>query len=193
MTPRSPSGSGGRVSMPAADFVMQRNVPIRLMLMMRSKFSSGYSLISPVALSRDTVLALLPVPAQLMRMRSWPIAPRALAKAASTAGVEVTSALQNTPPISPAKASPRSSLRSKIATLTPWEASIRAVAAPNPEAPPVTTAEMLSSSFIPPSRPPGALASLGGNLAKRHVLVHSNFRGQAENPLGDDVAHDLVG
>src|SRR5271165_1476709 len=194
MTPRSPSGSGGRVSMPAADFVMQRNVPIRLMAMMRSKFSSGNSLISPVALSRDTVLALPPVPAQLTRMRSCPFAPRALAKAASTAGVAVTSASQNTPPISRAIASPRSSLTSKIATFTPWEASIRAVAAPSPDAPPVTTAEMLASSFILalPARP-DALASPGGNLAKRHVLVHPNFRRQAEDALRDDVAHDLVG
>ena len=47
--------------MPAALLVMQRNVPIRLIWMMRSKFSSGYSLISPVCLSRDTVLTEPPI------------------------------------------------------------------------------------------------------------------------------------
>ena len=56
--------------MPAALLVMQRKVPIRLIWMIRSKFSSGYSLISPVCLSRDTVLAPPPTPAQFTRIRS---------------------------------------------------------------------------------------------------------------------------
>jgi hypothetical protein len=45
------------------------------------KAVSGKCLISPVALSRLAVLTALPVPAQLTRMRSWPMAARALAKA----------------------------------------------------------------------------------------------------------------
>jgi hypothetical protein len=48
--------------MPAALLVTQRNVPIRLIWMMRSKLSSGYSLISrvaadPGAVDQDTLLA----------------------------------------------------------------------------------------------------------------------------------------
>ena len=58
--------------------------------------------------------------------------------------------LQKTPPSSLARASPSSSLRSKMATLTPSVARRRAVAAPRPEAPPVTTAEMEESSFMGP-------------------------------------------
>ena len=58
--------------------------------MIRLKASSGKCLISPVLRSRLAVLAALPVPAQLTRMRSWPMAARALAKAASTSSSEVT-------------------------------------------------------------------------------------------------------
>ena len=90
MAPRSPSSSTGRVSMPAALLVMQRKVPIRFTWMIRSKFSSGYSLISPVCLSRETVFTEPPTPAQFTRIRSCPWAARALAKAASTSGEEVT-------------------------------------------------------------------------------------------------------
>ena len=46
------------------------------------------------------------------------------------------------PPMSLATAAPASALRSRMATLTPLSASARAVAAPSPEAPPVTIAEM---------------------------------------------------
>ena len=134
--------------MPAALLVMQRKVPIRLIWMMRSKLSSGYSLISWVCRSRETVFTEPPTPAQFTRMRSWPIAARDLANAASISGVEVTFALQNTPPISLASFSPRSSFRSKRPTLTPCDARRRAVAAPRPEAPPVITAEIVESSFI---------------------------------------------
>ena len=56
--------------------------------------------------------------------------------------------LQNTPPSSLAIFSPSSSFRSKMPTLTPCEASRRAVAAPRPEAPPVMTAEIDESSFM---------------------------------------------
>ncbi|MNT42103.1 hypothetical protein D3C72_1785030 [compost metagenome] len=148
MAPRSPSSSASSVSMPAADLAMQRKVPTRLIWMMRSKLASGKCLISPEALSRLAVFTALPVPAQLTSTRSWPCAVRALAKAASTCSSDVTSTLQNTPPSSLARASPCSTLRSNSATFTPWLARRRAVAAPRPEAPPVTTAAMLESSCI---------------------------------------------
>jgi hypothetical protein len=35
-----------------------------------------------------------------------------------------------------------------MAILTPWPASLRTVASPRPEAPPVTIAEMVLSSFM---------------------------------------------
>ena len=116
--------------------------------MIQLKASSGKCRGSPVVLSRLAVLIALPVPAQLTRMRSWPWASRALAKPASTVSSLVTSTLQNTPPISDATFSPLASFMSKMATLTPWAASARAVASPRPEAPPVTTAATEDSSFM---------------------------------------------
>ena len=93
--------------MPAADLAMQRKVPTRLIWMMRSKLRrAGSDLISPVSLLRLAVLIALPVPAQLTRMRSWPMAARALAKPASTCSSLVTSTSQKTPPSSSASASP---------------------------------------------------------------------------------------
>ena len=105
--------------MPAADFAVQRNVPTRLIWMMRSKSAVGKDTIAPVLLSRLAVLIALPVPAQLTRTRSWPTAARAFAKPASTCSSLVTSTLQNTPPSSAASASPEASFRSNSATLTP--------------------------------------------------------------------------
>jgi hypothetical protein len=66
--------------------------------MIMLKASVGKLLISPVLRSRLAVRAALPVPAQLTRMRSWPLAARALAKAASISSSEVTLAAQKTPP-----------------------------------------------------------------------------------------------
>ncbi len=73
IAPRSPSASGSSASIPAADFAMQRNVPIRLIRMMRSNASSGKCAIAPLVLSRPAVLNALPVPAQLTSTRSWPL------------------------------------------------------------------------------------------------------------------------
>ena len=72
--------------------------------------------------------------------------------------VGVTSTLQNTPPISSASASPLSAWRSKIATFTPLAASARAVAAPNPDAPPVTTAALFARSMHLSYQSPGIRA-----------------------------------
>src|SRR5581483_10640738 len=62
--------------------------------------------------------------------------------------------------------SPSSALRSRIATFTPLAASAVAVAAPRPDAPPVTTAEMALSSCIvsAPSvcNPPSCCTGKGG-------------------------------
>src|SRR5215472_4185946 len=151
MAPRSPSGSGSRVIMPAALLAMQRNVPTRLIWMIRLNDSVGKLRISPELRSRLAVRIALPVPAQLTRMRSWPLAALALANAASTSSSEVTLQAQNTPPPSSFKSAfAFSSCRgkSKIAIFTPLAASWRTVASPRPDAPPVTTAEMVLSSFM---------------------------------------------
>ena len=67
--------------MPAADFATQRNVPIRLIWMVSSKMLSGKCLISPVSFERLAVFIAEPMPAQQTRMRSWPLAARALENA----------------------------------------------------------------------------------------------------------------
>ena len=87
------------------------------------------------------LLAATPMPAQLTRMRGVPSAACTAAMPAATESGSTTSTRWNTPPSSAARASPASALRSKSATLTPSAASRRAVAAPSPEAPPVTIAE----------------------------------------------------
>src|SRR5579863_5831647 len=33
----------------------------------------------------------------------------------------------------------------------------------------------------------------GRDVLERHVLVHAHLLGQPQHPLGDDVAHDLIG
>jgi hypothetical protein len=109
------------------------------------------------------------MPAQFTRMRSCPIDWRERANPASTSASEVTSTRQNRPPISSATALPGSALRSNSATLTPHAASRRAVAAPSPEAPPVTTAVIEASSRIAHSFVVrcilGRLAGAGPHLA----------------------------
>ena len=134
--------------MPAADLLMQRKVPTRLIAMTFSNTAMSWARGSPVSRFLPTVLAAGAMPAQLTSTRSWPWAALALAKPASTLASLVTSTAQKTPPISAAIASPAASFRSKIATFTPLSASARAVAAPSPDAPPVTTAAMLLSRII---------------------------------------------
>src|SRR5665213_629214 len=45
----------------------------------------------------------------------------------------------------------------------------------------------------PPYDSTSLTSSLGRYLVERHVLVDPDIAGQSEHPLGDDVAHDLVG
>ncbi len=95
---------------------------------------------SLVSRLRDTTRRPGAIPAQLTRMRSMPLAARALSSAASTDDSDETSQVQYTAPISAATASPRAAFMSKIATLAPAARNMRAVASPRPEAPPVTMA-----------------------------------------------------
>src|ERR1700722_17826128 len=134
MMPRSPSCSGSRFCMAAPARRSALNVPIKLIAMTRSKSASG---IGP---SRPTMRLAGPMPAQLIRMRGVPWSAAALANAASVAAALVTSQVTAMPLISTATSAAAFALTSKIATLAPASASMRAVAAPSPEAPPVTIA-----------------------------------------------------
>src|SRR5690606_17862582 len=80
-----------------------------------------------------------PMPAEFTSTRSGPI-DFAISTASTMSSVRVTSTLAKAPPISDAISVPRSSCRSATTTLAPRPASLRAVAAPMPDAPPVTIA-----------------------------------------------------
>ena len=118
-------------------------VPIRLISTTRSNSASGSG---P---SRPTMRLAGPMPAQLIRMRAGPCFAAALANAASVALLSVTSQ-SNGEAVDVARHRRRrpSALTSKIATLAPASASMRAVAAPSPEAPPVTMRGMSSISMF---------------------------------------------
>jgi hypothetical protein len=83
----------------------------------------------------------MPMPAQLISTREAPCAARALATASSPLFASATSHLMAMPPISAAIFLAFSSLMSSTATFAPALASARAVAAPRPEPPPVTSAD----------------------------------------------------
>ena len=134
ITPRS-SPTGSSAWMRAANLESTLKVPIRFTLTMAENFASGSGLPS-----RSMTLAGGPMPAQLTRIRALPLRPSASAMAFVTSSSSVTFTLWNVPPMAFAFSVPRSSLRSKMATLAPFAASISAVAPPSPEAPPVTMA-----------------------------------------------------
>ena len=115
---------------------------MRLMLTTLAKSSSARGPLRP------TIFAGVPTPAQLTTMRATPWASRALATAASVPGPSVTSQTTPRPPISLATASAFSMFMSKMETLAPAAANARAVASPNPEAPPVTIAASPSTFML---------------------------------------------
>ena len=113
MTPRSPSASGSTPCMSAATSRSMLKVPIRLILMTRSKSASG---IGP---SRPTMRLAGPTPAQLMRIRAAPCLARACASAATAWSESVTSQAIARPPIVSATLRAPSRLTSRQATLAP--------------------------------------------------------------------------
>ena len=133
-TPRSPVDNGSSFDMPDVASRSMLKEPIRLTLITRSKSASAIGPSLPI-----TRLAT-PMPAQFTSTRAGPWAAAALAIAASAEAASETSQITATPPISAATVSASFSLRSQTATLAPCAASRRAVAAPNPDAPPVTMA-----------------------------------------------------
>ena len=106
--------------------------PIRLTRITLSKSASG---IGP---SRPNTRLAMPMPAQFTSTRAGPWAFDAATMAASAEAASATSQVTATPPISAATLCASLALRSQTATLAPSLASRRAVAAPSPDAPPVT-------------------------------------------------------
>jgi hypothetical protein len=131
-TPRSPVASGSSFDMPDVASRSILNEPIKLTLITLSKSPSAIGPSLPI-----TRLAT-PMPAQFTSTRAGPWAAAALATAASAEAASETSQITATPPISAATVSASVALRSQTATLAPCAASFRAVAAPSPDAPPVT-------------------------------------------------------
>ena len=134
ITPRSPSSSGSTVARSAPTRRIRLKLPIRLILMTRSKSASG------MGPSRPTMRLAGPMPAQLTRMRAGPCAWRACATAATALSESATSQPMAMPPAFSATARAPSRLTSRTATLAPACASASAAAAPSPEPPPVTIA-----------------------------------------------------
>ena len=133
-TPRSPVDSGSSFDMSAVASRSMLNEPIRLTWITLSKSASA---IGP---SRPITRLATPMPAQFTSTRAGPCAFAASATAASADAASETSQITATPPISAATVSASLALRSQTATLAPCAASRRAVAAPSPDAPPVTMA-----------------------------------------------------
>ena len=133
-TPRSPVASGSSFDISAVASRSMLKEPIRLTLITLSKSASG---IGP---SRPITRLATPMPAQFTNTRAGPWALDAATIAASADDASATSQTTATPPISAATVSASLALRSQTATLAPCAASLRAVAAPNPDAPPVTMA-----------------------------------------------------
>ena len=142
--------------MAEASWVMHSIVPSRLMLRTRS-----HSLRMWGVPSLPMVRTAVPVPAQLMAMRSGASSADA-ATASATCSASVTSHLTNFTPSSLARASPLSVLKSMTVTTAPAPCRRRTVASPRPEAPPLTIAAAPFASMAaqirdggsPPPHPP---------------------------------------
>src|SRR5262245_37212042 len=126
-----------------------------------------------------------PTPAQLMRMRATPCLSRACARAATAWSESVTSQATAMPPIVSATLRAPSRLTSRQATLAPAPASMAAVAAPSPEAPPVTIAAcpLMSMSVLPWS----VVACVGGG-GVRVLDQQRDALAAADAGRGDAVA-----
>ena len=138
MTPRSPLAWGSTVAMAEAALVMTLNVPMTLRFWMNSKGCRSWG--EP---SRLMTRPTQPVPAQLTAIRRLPpSAAWSTARWASAGSVTSPPTKLAAEPIDATTSLPRSSFRSNTVTRTPSLASLRAVASPRPEAPPVMMAEL---------------------------------------------------
>ncbi len=138
ITPRS-SSTGSLSSIATAARRMTLKVPTRLMSMVRWKSASGSGPLRP------TTRPAVPMPAQFTVIRSSPI-DRAASTAAWTEPSSRTSVGTNRTrsPSSSASAAPGDDSRSTMTTCAPSAASRRVVAPPRPDAPPVTSATVVS-------------------------------------------------
>ena len=120
IAPRSPLSVGSVREIAVPTRRMQSKVPIRLIAMtLENAARSAAEANSP---SRPTVRCAQPMPAELTSTRTGPSS-SAWAIADSICSVLVTSTGAKTPPISLARASPFSALRSATTTFAPLAAS----------------------------------------------------------------------
>ena len=164
-----PSSSGSAAAISAAARRSMLKVPIRLMRMTRSNASSARGPLRPM------MRPAVPTPAQFTRMRQGPWAVRAAAMAASPDGPLETSQAMPMPPKRAALASAAASLMSSTATLQPPSASSFAVAAPRPEAPPVTTAASPCRFIAVALRYAAGAVTTGGRAWQAGARVASGF------------------
>src|SRR4051812_22383959 len=139
------------------------------------------------------------MPAEFTSTRTGPML-LAISTALMMSSVLVTSTVQNAPPISSANAVPFSSCGSAMTTLALFAASLRAAAAPMPDAPPVTIAlapvmSMASDVRQAHRRGPNGRRSeqRGGRLRRRrggHHLQRAGARGDGQ-PV-DEVVHRVT-
>ena len=120
--------------MAAAQTRITLNVPTRLTsTTLRNPSSDAGPL-------RPTMRCPAAMPAQFTQMRAGPCSAPARATASSTPAASETSQASPRPPVSLPTAPAAASSVSNTATFAPAAASRRAVSAPSPDPPPVTTA-----------------------------------------------------
>ena len=135
ITPRASSGpSGSAATMYLAPSLAQRKLPIRLIAIV------FWNIAASCAAPRDTVFAAGAMPAQFTTIRGVPRSMATVAKPCETLTASDTSTETNRPPRVVASICPLVVSTSKIATRMPRSANACAVAAPSPDAAPVTTA-----------------------------------------------------
>src|SRR5690242_13064950 len=169
--PRSPSALGVARDIASAASRIILNVPIRLMLTARTNPASECGPSFPTTRSPWTM------PAQLTRPWMLPNDSTASATAAFPLASSQTSVRMNRidEPNDAASASPSSTLRSAMTTRAPPPHNIRAVAAPSPEAPPVTMKPAPFSSIDAPD----------SKVVPRATPRSGRCRADARRPLHD--------
>ena len=168
MTPRCPSTSGSVAAMASAATASTVNEPIRLI---STTLRNSARSCTPL---RPTMRADGPMPAQLTTVRSGRAGSSdARATAARTCSSDVTSVGAYSTP-STAGPDAQASGRSRATTRAPWAARAAAVAAPSPEAPPVTMAVVFASCMaviLPPARGPPPASVAGRTVGAMELRI----------------------
>src|SRR5689334_14719 len=176
ITPRSPPALGELLVIADAASRIMLNVPTRLMLTARAKLAS------PCRPSLPTTRSPCTMPAQLTSACTPPNASSAACTQALPLASSVTSVWTKraASPSAFVSALPASSFRSATTTRAPPSTAIRAVAAPSPDAPPVTMNTLPASSI--PCSSLCARARLG--------LDHRQRGGDQPRDVGNVGRHD---